>query len=53
MMTPAMYFPSKCTESVGTLKKVTKEENPESFHNFDARSLVLWNVFSIAVDDDF
>jgi hypothetical protein len=28
------------------------EENPESFHNVDARSLALWNV-SLAVDDGF
>jgi hypothetical protein len=40
------------TESVSTLKKAIKEENPESFRGVDARSLHLWNV-SITVDDDF
>ena len=39
-------FPVKIlnTETVGSLKKVIKDENPESFSNVDARSLDLWKV---------
>ena len=37
------------TESIGTLKKAIKEENPQAFHNIDARSLAVWKV-SIPVD---
>jgi hypothetical protein len=51
---PRNIFPVKIasTESVGTLKKVIKEENPESFHGVDARSLHLWHV-SIPIDAGF
>jgi hypothetical protein len=48
---PRNIFPVKIasTESVGTLKKAIKEENPASFHDVDARSLHIWKV-SIPVE---
>jgi hypothetical protein len=50
---PTKFFPVKITntESVGTLKKVIKEENQRAFHDIDACLLVLWKV-SISVDRD-
>jgi Crinkler effector protein N-terminal domain len=39
-------------ESVGTLKRSIKDENPESFRGVDARSLVLWKV-SMPVNGGF
>jgi hypothetical protein len=43
---PTHVFPIKiaCTESIGSLKKVIKEENPEAFQNVDACSIGLWQV---------
>jgi hypothetical protein len=43
---PRHIFPVKIasTESVGTLKEVIMEKNPESFRNVDARSLALWRA---------
>ena len=51
---PRHVFPVKIarTESVGTLKRSIKDDNPESFRDVDARSLVLWKV-SIPVNDGF
>jgi hypothetical protein len=51
---PRHVFPIKIarTESVGTLKGSIKDDNPESFHDVDARSLVLWKV-TIPVNDSF
>ena len=40
------------TESVGTLKRSIRDDNPESFRDVDARSLDLWKV-SIPVNDGF
>ena len=47
----SQVFPIKIanTESVGTLKKVIRDENSESFHDIDARSLTLCKV-SFPVD---
>jgi hypothetical protein len=39
-------------KSVGTLKEVIKDKNPESFHDVDAHSPVLWKV-SIPVNRHF
>ena len=51
---PRHVFPVKIvrTESVGTLKRSIRDDNPESFRDVDARSLVLWKV-SIPVNDGF
>ena len=51
---PRYVFPVKITrtESVGTLKRSIKDDNPEWFLDIDARSLVLWKV-SIPVNDSF
>jgi hypothetical protein len=51
---PHYVFPIKIarTESIGTLKRSIKDDNPESFCDVDARSLVLWKV-SIPVNDGF
>ena len=51
---PRHVFPIKIarTESVGTLKGSIKDDNPETFCDVDARSLVLWKV-SIPVNDGF
>src|SRR6267154_5084720 len=51
---PRYVFPVKIarTESVGTLKRSIKDDNPESFRDVDARSLVLFKV-SIPANDSF
>ena len=51
---PRHVFPVKIarTESVGILKRSIKDDNPESFRDVDARSLILWKV-SIPVNDGF
>ena len=46
-------FPVKIaeTESVGSLKKAIKEENPHLFNHVDARDLALWKVSEV-VDEN-
>jgi hypothetical protein len=51
---PCRVFPVKIvrTESVGTLKRSIKDDNPESLLDINACSLVLWKV-SMPVNDSF
>jgi Crinkler effector protein N-terminal domain len=50
---PGRVFPVKiaASESVGTLRKLIKDENNHAFEHVDAKTLALWNV-SIPVDEN-